>query len=77
MNTNHLGTVYHVYASYAFIFYHFRDIASYLSKVANFSYPIWCMSPGLGVMEFHQDPWHQREPIFPPQTNLLLTLIGD
>jgi len=33
-----------IHRNYACILYRFRDIASYLSKVANFSYPmcIWC-----------------------------------
>ena len=42
--------------NYAFIFYRFRDTASYLSKFANFDLP----SLGVTPFEFQKDFWHQK-----------------
>ena len=44
-----------------FIFYRFRDITGYLSKVADFDPPHLHLAPPLGVapVEFHGDLWHQ------------------
>ena len=44
------------------IFYHFRDIAGYLSKVADFDPPHLHLAPSLGVtpVEFRGDLWHQK-----------------
>jgi len=46
---------------YVFIFYRFRDIAGYLSKVADFDPPHLHLAPPQGVIpvEFHGDLWHQ------------------
>jgi len=48
--------------NYVFIFYHFRDIAGYLSKVADFDPPHLHLAPPQGVIpvEFHGDIWHQK-----------------
>ena len=45
-----------------FIFYRFRDIAGYLSKVADFDPPNLHLAPPQGVIpvEFHGDFWHQK-----------------
>ena len=45
-----------------FIFYRFRDIAGYLSKVADFDPPNLHLAPPQGVIpvEFHGDLWHQK-----------------
>ena len=45
-----------------FIFYRFRDIAGYLSKVADFDLPHLHLAPPQGVIpvEFHGDLWHQK-----------------
>ena len=42
--------------------YSFRDIASYLSKVADFEPPHMHLSPPQGVIpvEFRGDLWHQK-----------------
>ena len=42
--------------------YHFRDKASYLSKVADFDPPDLHLAPPQGVMpvEFRGDLWHQK-----------------
>ena len=44
------------------IFYRFRDIAGYLSKVADFDSPHLHLTPPQGVIpvEFHGDLWHQK-----------------
>jgi len=44
------------------IFYRFRDIASYLSKVADFDPPHLHLAPRQGVIpvEFRGDLWHQK-----------------
>jgi len=43
-------------------FYHFRDVASNLSKVADFNLPHLHLAPPLGVIsvEFPEDLWHQK-----------------
>ena len=47
--------------AYAFILYRFRDIASYLSKFANFSLPhIWRFPLGVIPFEFDEVLWHQK-----------------
>ena len=45
-----------------FILYRFRDIASYLSKVANFDPPDLHLAPPQGVtpVEFRGDLWRQK-----------------
>ena len=45
-----------------FIFYRFRDIAGYLSNVADFDPPHLHLAPPQGVIpvEFHRDLWHQK-----------------
>jgi len=42
--------------------YRFRDIASYLSKVADFDLPHLYLAPPQGVIpvEFHGDLWHPK-----------------
>ena len=44
------------------IFYHFRDIASYLSKVTDFDQPHLHLAAPQGVIpvEFLRDLWHQE-----------------
>ena len=44
------------------IFYRFRDIASYLSKVVDFDPPHLHLAPPQGVtpVEFRGDLWHQK-----------------
>ena len=44
------------------IFYRFRDIAGYLSKVAYFDPPHLHLAPPYGVtpVEFRGDLWHQK-----------------
>jgi len=44
------------------MFYHFRDIASYLSKVADFDPPHLHLAPPYGVtpVEFRGDLWLQK-----------------
>jgi len=44
------------------ILYRFRDIAGYLSKVADFDPPHVCLAPSKGVtaVEFRGDLWHQK-----------------
>ena len=44
------------------IFYRFRDIAGYLSKVADFDPPHLHLVPPYGVIpvEFRGDPWRQK-----------------
>jgi len=46
----------------ASILYRFRDIASYLSKVADFNPPHLHLAPpqGLTPVEFRVDLWHQK-----------------
>ena len=46
----------------AFILYRFRDIASYLSKVADFDPPHLYLAPPQGVtpVEFRGDFWHPK-----------------
>ena len=48
--------------NYVSIFYRFRDIASYLSKVADFDPPHLHLAPPQGVtpVEFRGDLWHQK-----------------
>ena len=48
--------------NYAYILYRFRDIASYLSKVADFDPPHLHLAPSQGVIpvEFRTDLWHQK-----------------
>ena len=45
-----------------FIFYRFRDIASYLSKVDDFDPPHLHLAPPQGIIpvEFHGDLWNQK-----------------
>jgi len=45
-----------------FIFYRFRDIDGYLSKVADFDPPHLHLAPPHGVIpvEFHGDLWQQK-----------------
>jgi len=45
-----------------FIFYRFRDIAGYLSKVADFDPPHLHLAPPQGIIpvEYHGDLWHQK-----------------
>jgi len=47
---------------YVSILYHFRDIASYLSKVADFDPPHLHSAPPQGVIpvEFRGDLWRQK-----------------
>ena len=47
--------------SHASILYRFRDIASYMSKVADFDPPHLHLAPPQGVIpdEFRGDLWHQ------------------
>jgi len=47
---------------YASILYRFRDIASYLSKVADFDPPHVHLAPSQGVIpvEFRGDLWHRK-----------------
>jgi len=41
--------------------YRFRDIASYLSKVGNFSYPhVFRVLVGVTTLVFHHHLWHQK-----------------
>ena len=49
-----------------FIFYRFRDIAGYLSKVADFDPPHRHSAPSWGVtpVEFRGDLWHQKTRVF-------------
>jgi len=49
-------------SNYVFIFYRFRDIAGYLSKVADFDPLHLQLAPPQGVIrvEFHGDLWHQK-----------------
>jgi len=49
-----------------FIFYRFRDIAGYLSKVADFDPPHLHLAPPQGVIPvaFHRDLWHQKTRVF-------------
>jgi len=43
------------------IFYRFRDIASYLSKVTDFDHPTCIRHPRRGTLvEFRGDLWHQK-----------------
>jgi len=44
------------------IFYRFRDIAGYLSKVADFDPPHLHLAPPYGMtpVEFRGDLWHQK-----------------
>jgi len=48
--------------NYVSIFYHFRDIAGYLSKVADFDPPHLHLAPLEGVtpVEFRGDLWRQK-----------------
>ena len=48
--------------NHASIFYRFRDIAGYLSKVADFDPPHLHLAPPQGVtpVEFRGDLWHQK-----------------
>ena len=48
--------------NYVSIFYHFRDITSYLSKVADFDPPHLHLAPPQGVtpVVFRGDLWHQK-----------------
>ena len=48
--------------NYVSIFYRFRDIAGYLSKVADFDPPHLHLTPPQGVIpvEFRGDLWHQK-----------------
>ena len=48
--------------NYVSIFYRFRDIAGYLSKVADVDPPHLHSAPSLGVtpVEFRGDLWHQK-----------------
>ena len=48
--------------NHASILYRFRDIASYLSKVADFDSPHLHLAPPQGVIpvEFRGDLWHQK-----------------
>ena len=48
--------------NYVSIFYHFRDINGYLSKVADFDPPHLHSAPSQGVtpVEFRGDLWHQK-----------------
>ena len=48
--------------NHASILYRFRDIASYLSKVADFDPPHLHLAPPQGVtpVEFRRDLWHQK-----------------
>ena len=48
------------------IFYRFRDIAGYLSKVADFDPPHLHTAPSYGVTpaEFRGDLWHQKTRVF-------------
>ena len=51
-----------LYRNYAAILYLFRDIASYLSKVADFDPPHLYLAPPQGVIpvEFRRDLWHLK-----------------
>jgi len=44
------------------VFYRFRDIAGYSTKVADFDPPHLHLAPPQGVIsvEFHGDLWHQK-----------------
>jgi len=48
--------------NYVYIFYRFRDILSYLSKVADFDQPTCICRPPQWVItvEFRGDLWHQK-----------------
>jgi len=48
-----------------FIFYRFRDIDGYLSKVADFDPPHLHLAPPQGVVpvEFHGDLWQQKSSV--------------
>jgi len=46
--------------NYVSIFYRFWDIASYLSKVADFDPPHLHLAPPVILVEFHGDLWHQE-----------------
>jgi len=48
------------------IFYRFRDIAGYLSNVADFDPPHLHLAPSKGVIlvEFRGDLWHQKTRVF-------------
>jgi len=48
--------------NYVYIFYRFRDIVSYLSKVADFDQPTCICRPPQWVIpvEFRGDLWHQK-----------------
>ena len=48
--------------NYVSIFYRFRDIARYLSKVDDFDQPHLHLAPSSGVtpVEFRGDLWHQK-----------------
>jgi len=48
--------------NYVPVFYRFRDIAGYLSKVADFDPPHLHSAPSYGVtpVEFRGDLWHQK-----------------
>ena len=48
--------------NYASISYRSRDIASFLSNVTTFSYPMCTWRPcwGMTPLKFHQDLWHQK-----------------
>ena len=52
--------------NYVSIFYRFRDIAGYLSKVADFDPPHLHLAPRQGVtpVEFRGDLWHQKTRVF-------------
>jgi len=54
--------LFHFNRNYASILYRFRDIASYLSKFADFNVPHLHLAPPLGVtlIEFHGDFWRQK-----------------
>jgi len=45
-----------------FLFYRFRDIAGYLSNVADFDPPHLHLAPPQGIIpvEFHRDLWYQK-----------------
>ena len=55
---------------YVSIFYRFRDVAGYLSKVADFDPPHLHLVPPQGVtpVEFRGDLWHQKTTVFFIQT---------
>jgi len=70
MTTDIVTSLHPMYRIYASILYRFRDIASYLSKIADFNLLHLHLALQLGVtpFEFHQHLWQQRrslrDPIF-------------